>query len=273
MHTNEQRQDGVTVERLTHPESCEGDEWPALPTHFLSVNLARPVQLAQRRGALTREHLFLPGEFLLMPAHTPSRWQCAGATETLFLRVRPQVLERVAAGCGVVPESVELLPTFGTRDPRVFQIAETLEAEMRGGSLGGRLYADTLAIQLSLHLLRRYSALASPAPDAPDPLPRPALRRAIEFLHEHMEREVTLSELAEAAGLSDAHFARQFKRSVGLAPHQYLIHCRVEAAKALLSSGALPVGEVAHRVGFGSQSHLSRHFKRLVGVTPKRFMG
>lgn len=65
-----------------------------------------------------------------------------------------------------------------------------------------------------------------------------------------------------------AVFAHQFKCATGLAPHQYLISCRVMRAKALLQTGGLSVAMVARLVGFADQSHLHRHFKRLVGVAP-----
>jgi AraC family transcriptional regulator len=68
------------------------------------------------------------------------------------------------------------------------------------------------------------------------------------------------------------HFARQFKASTGLPPHQYVIARRVERARELLQGGGeLSLAEVAADVGFADQSQLSHHFKRLVGVTPGRF--
>ena len=73
------------------------------------------------------------------------------------------------------------------------------------------------------------------------------------------------------AHLSEFHFARQFKRATGLAPHQFVIAQRVQRAKALIRDGRLPLAAVAASVGFASQSHLSHHFKRLVGCTPAEF--
>ena len=68
------------------------------------------------------------------------------------------------------------------------------------------------------------------------------------------------------------HFARQFKRTTGLPPQQYVIARRVERAKALLQAGTdLSLAQVAARAGFSDRSQLSQHFKRLVGVTPGRF--
>ena len=81
-----------------------------------------------------------------------------------------------------------------------------------------------------------------------------------------------LRQLAAVARLSPYHFARQFKRATGLAPHQYVILRRVEQAKHLLQVGTdLSLAEVALRAGFSDQSVFCLHFKRLVGVTPRQF--
>lgn len=53
-----------------------------------------------------------------------------------------------------------------------------------------------------------------------------------------------------------------------MAPYHYVIQCRVERAKFLLSKGDMTLAEVAGAVGFADQSHLDRHFKRIMGVSP-----
>ncbi|HKQ40341.1 MAG TPA: helix-turn-helix transcriptional regulator, partial [Verrucomicrobiae bacterium] len=78
--------------------------------------------------------------------------------------------------------------------------------------------------------------------------------------------------LAGAAGLSPFHFARLFKRSTGLSPHQYVLRCRVERARGLLMRSKASIAEVAVEVGFCDQSHLAAHFKRVYGVSPKAFL-
>jgi AraC family transcriptional regulator len=103
-------------------------------------------------------------------------------------------------------------------------------------------------------------------------LPRQRLRAVIEYIDEHLGSELSLDDLAAVARLSPYHFARLFKNSTGLPPHQYVIARRVERAKELLRDRVrLPLAEIALEMGFSSQSHFTRHFKRLVGVTPRLF--
>jgi AraC family transcriptional regulator len=94
----------------------------------------------------------------------------------------------------------------------------------------------------------------------------------VEYIEDHLDAGPTLEQMAAVARLSPYHFARQFKRTTGLPPHQYVILRRVERAKQLLQRGGdLSLAELAARAGFCDQSQFSHHFKRLVGVTPGQF--
>jgi AraC-like DNA-binding protein len=76
-----------------------------------------------------------------------------------------------------------------------------------------------------------------------------------------------LEELAERAGMSRFALVRAFAREVGIPPHTYQIHLRVQRARELIAGGS-SLSEVSLEVGFTDQSHLNRHFKRLIGITP-----
>lgn len=90
------------------------------------------------------------------------------------------------------------------------------------------------------------------------------------YLEAHYRENVTLDELATLVGLSGPYLVRSFRRAVGVPPHSYLVHKRVERAKELLRSGEA-AAQVALMVGFSDQSHLNLHFKRLLNVTPGRY--
>jgi AraC family transcriptional regulator len=77
--------------------------------------------------------------------------------------------------------------------------------------------------------------------------------------------------MAAVAGLSPVHFARQFRRATGQAPHQHLLHRRVERAKRLLAAGDLSIAEIAYHCGFSHQEHLTRVFRKATATTPAAF--
>lgn len=92
------------------------------------------------------------------------------------------------------------------------------------------------------------------------------IRQAQAFLDAHLEHDVGIDALTAIAGLSRAHLIREFRRVLGVPPHQYLIHARIRRARALLASGT-SVAEAAAATGFFDQAHFARHFRRLVGVS------
>src|SRR5262249_10195693 len=102
-------------------------------------------------------------------------------------------------------------------------------------------------------------------------LPRKRFHAVVEYIEEHLASGLTLAQLAAEAHLSPYHFARLFKATTGLPPHQYVIVRRGQRAQELLRVGNRPLPKVALAVGFSDQSQLGRHFKRIVGATPAQF--
>lgn len=83
-------------------------------------------------------------------------------------------------------------------------------------------------------------------------------------VHEH----IRLIDIAGSAGLSQFHFARQFKNRTGLSPMRYVLGCRIDCAMHHLTSAKLPLATIAYKCGFASQSHLTTAFKEATGKTP-----
>jgi AraC-like DNA-binding protein len=82
---------------------------------------------------------------------------------------------------------------------------------------------------------------------------------------------VRVTELANLVGLSEFHFIRAFKQSVGHSPYQYVLSKRTSAAKEMLLNRDLSVADVALAVGFSDAPQLNRVFRKLTGVTPTAF--
>lgn len=99
---------------------------------------------------------------------------------------------------------------------------------------------------------------------------RRIVARLIDYLTAHFGQEVTLSQLAELAGMTAFHVIRCFNRETGLSPHAYLNQLRLREARRLLAAGQRPA-DVALAVGFYDQSALNRHFRKTFGVTPGQY--
>jgi AraC-like DNA-binding protein len=102
-------------------------------------------------------------------------------------------------------------------------------------------------------------------------LQRYKLRRVMAYVEASIGGPISLDDLATVAGVSRFHFHRQFRKSVGVTPHEYVLRARIERAKGLLTDSDLSVGEVSGAVGFADQSHFSNIFRKLKAMTPRGF--
>jgi AraC family transcriptional regulator len=203
-----------------------------------------------------------------MPAGIPHRnqWNKPGRFAVAIFEV--QRLSEIDPD-STDPARLELHPQFATWDALIQQIMLALEREVRSGESGTSLYADSLATALAAHLLTRYSSRTRRLPEAHPCKVR--ARRATDFIQDNLDQDLTLSAIASTVHLSDYHFARMFRRTMGVAPHQFLIRCRIERAQHLLRTTDLALEEIAYCVGFSSASQLTVHFRRLLGTSPARF--
>jgi AraC-like DNA-binding protein len=99
-----------------------------------------------------------------------------------------------------------------------------------------------------------------------------AVARAKAYLSEHCSEPVSLHNLARVSGFSRFGLVHAFTKEVGLSPHAYQVHVRIERARALLQQGVSPA-TVATTMGFADQSHFTRHFRRILQVTPSQYAG
>jgi len=97
------------------------------------------------------------------------------------------------------------------------------------------------------------------------------IERVLEHIDQHLGQPLTLSDLAQVAGLSMWRFATVFRQQVGTAPHRYICRLRVQRAQALMLDG-ISAATAASEAGFYDQSHLSRHFKTVCGMTPGQYL-
>jgi AraC-like DNA-binding protein len=104
-------------------------------------------------------------------------------------------------------------------------------------------------------------------------LPPCRLRVVLDHIDRHLDSELRIPELAALVKMGPQYFAILFRRSTGLAPHQYIVRERLERASRLLAETAEPIAEIALEAGFASQSHLTDLFRRMRGTTPSRYRG
>ena len=208
------------------------------------------------------------GNVCIVPAGQPIAVRWRDAVEGVTLSLSPSLLA-CAASVDDPRTQVEIVETYGAEDHLIRQIGLALLAEARASEPVGRVYAESLAQTLALHIIKHYSVTRRAPEMFRGGLTGYNLRRAKEFINEHLDQDLTLAGIAESVGLSQFHFARAFKLTTNTTPQQYLTERRVQRAKQLLSESDLPLVEVSVRAGFKSQSHFTTLFRRFTGTTPK----
>ena len=207
------------------------------------------------------------GNICVLPSGLDHQAILEGECEQLALFLDPAVISRAAADARV-PANFEIVERYTRQDPVISSVGMALLGELDSQGLSGRLYAESLSNVLAVHLLRYYTNEKVPAPRFHGGLSGQKLRQVTDFIAENYAHDIKLPQLAQVAGMSSFHFAREFKRTTGTTPHQYLIKFRVERAKAFLSNDELPLIEVSLRSGFSHQSHFTRLFRKVTGTTP-----
>jgi AraC family transcriptional regulator len=242
--------------------------------HLVSVVTRDIPRLLQSRDGVSSERPVRAGEIVVTPLGSAKRWCHEDGAEYIALRLPPAFLRNLSdrdARSGST--SPRLLDNFGRRDPRLRALGGRLLQELCTGAFGSLVCTEALAIELGIHLLRHYCEGAGDRPLAsgPRPIAPHKLRRAKEFIHEHLGEDLTLERIAGALAMSSFHFAHAFRQSMGVTPHRYIVDCRIDRAMRLLHDTELSVCEVGQEVGIPSPSHFSLLFRRSTGLTPTRF--
>jgi AraC family transcriptional regulator len=190
----------------------------------------------------------------------------------LLLALDPVFVSRIAEGLELNSDRIELIEQRRDTDPTLQHIAMALRAAVQTGDALDHMYGEGLSTALAAHLLREYGVAVLRPKRQYGRLPRKKLARAVEYIQDQLDADLTVSGIAQAVGMSPDHFTRLFKKSTGQSPHQYVVEARVRKAKELLTTGKFTISEAAYHVGFVDQSHLTRHFKRVFGLPPKTML-
>jgi len=156
----------------------------------------------------------------------------------------------------------------GHDDGIVRHIGASLQDGLRRPEETNQLFVDHMMLALTAHLARTYGGLQRTVDPARGGLAPWQARRACERLESDLGGKLTLQQIASEFDLSVSHFARAFRLTIGLPPHQWLLRQRVKAAKQLMTVRDLPLSEIAISAGFANQSHFTRVFSSVVGASP-----
>src|SRR5690606_12409409 len=189
----------------------------------------------------------LPHAVNLLPPGIESQWRWRNTfdfTDSTHYQLCPALVAKVAEEAFDLDPARVHFPVryYDQSSPQVIDTLTALRRELLTGGPGGRLCAESLANVLVVQLIRQMSnrqGLNGGIRGSGGRLAQHALQAVEEYIHAHLDQNIALADLAAVAHLSEFHFARLFKQTTGLPPHQFVIHQRVERAKRLIATGRL----------------------------------
>ena len=212
------------------------------------------------------------GDIWLKPATCGGFWHWESNDEALIFTIEPAFLRKVAAenDCPNA-DALEIQPVVHKSDRDLDNLVTMFMREMNHANLGNILVLESLVDLFMVHLLRNYCTFPAKTGERSEGLAPGKLKRAIEYINDNLNHSITVSQIAETIDISQYYFSREFKKSTGLTPHEYVVTQRILKAKELLKDEKLSMEEIVHHCGFTHQSHMGKLFRKHIGTTPKRY--
>ena len=260
--------EGIALENYTAP--AVPVPWHEHPLHFLQVVLKGTVRYEVNTSGRTLRFTSRPGTTFLEPRGTADEVTWRGPTQRIAVAIHPgllvNALEETAHNA-----DIELTERWDLIDRHILALVLEMRTDLEEGSPAGRIYGEFLANALAVYLLKRYAVRRLTPAVYKGGLPGIRLRRVLDYIEANLTENLSLSQLAAAAGMSPHYFSELFRKSTGRPPHNYVLMERIERAKQRLRDPACSIIEAGMSAGFQNASHFARMFRRLVGTTPSRF--
>lgn len=242
---------------------------PGGETHRLGMHFGPPVNADCQCGGQRMRRVQKPGDIDIVPAGLDGSWEDDAACQILRLSLSPAVFDQAAQDLGRKTGRIELLPRFQVRDTRIQAIGWAIKGDLEADIPSDPLYIELLTQALAVRLVEIASDGPSGRVERGEPrFSARQLRLLTEFIETNLDQKLHLADLALVAGVSVTRLTTLFRNTTGFSVHQYVIRRRVDYARALMTTGALPASEVALAAGFAHQSHMASTMRRLLGITP-----
>ena len=206
--------------------------------------------------------------FRICPPGESASWRRMSACDIVNIFIPISFVDHFAEMRGD-KDGVNLAANLFTPDRNVIELVhKMLDADMLAGPLAAQVCDSAMTILVS-YLLEHYSKPSGNEESAvASGLSGARLRKVLSFIAENIETIDSNSQLAAICKMSEAHFSREFKRSMGIPPHQYVMKLRLERACLALLNQETRIIDIAYECGFNNASHFTRCFSSQFGVPP-----
>jgi AraC family transcriptional regulator len=232
--------------------------------HLIFFQLSPHLRLDCRMAEQSLCHETRTGALAICPAGIDCSAETDASADMLLIAIKPGQLALAAAEDSAI--EAQLNERLSGYDAELMRLARALAAENAGGYPNGPLFWNEASGRFMCRLVFGHASM--PENLGRGSLEQRALLRIRDHILAHLGEPIEVAELAKLAGRSPFHFSRVFARSVGMTPHRYVVHLRLQAAIEQVRQGHAGLAEIAADTGFADQSHLSRWIRRVHGVAP-----
>lgn len=99
----------------------------------------------------------------------------------------------------------------------------------------------------------------------------PAVRKTVDYIISNLGQKLTAEKIAGMLGYNRSYLHTLFKEEMKICIHEYITAKRIDTAKSMLRSSAIPIVRISQELGFSSQSHFCKVFKKVTGTTPQKY--
>lgn len=264
----EQHKIGRVGASLVFADQSEGDwsEEP-IPDLILCMLVSQTVGGSVDLGAGRMRDPMRRHNFALVAPGAPTDGVVHGRHELMIISTPYQALLRLAGDDAGLPAGGDFGHMHGqySNCRHILSVTGRLWGIARKPGLHANLAADGTLLELAAALLKLRDGTQRPQATK---LANWRLGKATQALADSAPDSISLTDLAALVDLSASHFARSFKASTGLAPHQWSSRHRLSQAQIELANARTSIADIASRFGFSSQQHFTTAFKRHTGKTP-----
>jgi AraC family transcriptional regulator len=211
-----------------------------------------------------------PGDTFLFDLSENPQLQLHSAFDMVRFYMPRSALDSLAYGRGLRRVAGLRAPPFGAHDPIMYGMALAMVASMKSIDTAQPIFVEYMALAFHAHVVQTYGSAPERRGSCGGLAPW-QMKRVTETVDANPGANHTISMLARECSLSSTHFARAFKETTGLAPHQWLTRKRIDHARRLLAQTSMELSEVALICGFADQSHFSRVFSRQEKRSPGKW--
>jgi AraC family transcriptional regulator len=255
---------GVSVLRTRFEQGANFSATPG--QHLIFLQVSERLRIECSIGGRTLGHEPRAGSIAICPAGMDCSAQTDSSMDSLVIAIKPEYLTLATAEHSAI--DAQLNECLSGYDQTLFSTARLLASESANGYPNGPLHwNDTVNSFIDQVVFSHTSVPKTPARGR---LSRPVLQKIRDYILANLAEPIEVADLAALAGKSAFHFSRIFTRSVGMTPHHYVVHLRLQAALRHIRDGRMSLAEIAADTGFSDQSHLSRWIRRVHGAAPSQ---